>query len=587
MPKAKKWVLLANASDDSMIKNKLVFDLAAKMNFVYVPALEYVDLWIDGDYRGTYTIGEKVEIDDNRLNLIDAEGLLLEYDEAFYEEEDISFVNEILNKHFTVKESVSEREEDTLNGVRNFQEKLTVFMKFLYQADLENVTLNDLQNMIDVDSFAQYYLINEYVLNKEAVVTSFYWYLDGADDILHVGPIWDFDTCMNFYGDESYEEYYITNHRIFEKLLSIPAFQSYVQEIYDNHLVLFDALTGQVDILYGKINGSCIMNYTRWNTLGTENPKGGKFADTFSDAIEEIYEWLDGRKNSFEVVERPRIICYVDENNAVAYLKYFDNISHENLRFAVWSEASGQADLKWYEAKQDGMGAYVANFSLDNLSATGCINIHVYDRSGLLTGSWSWIDEINCVALKVTAVVSEDCKEMQIVLENAEGYKKVWFPVWSVEDGQDDIQWYAAKKQADGDWVCDVDLREHQSAGEYQIHVYAGDEKPETLIAHTQANVEFIAEPMPKVTAVVSEDCKEMQIVLENAEGYKKVWFPVWSVEDGQDDIQWYAAKKQADGDWVCDVDLREHQPAGEYQIHVYAGGDSPEELIAYRSIYV
>ena len=130
-------------------------------------------------------------------------------------------------------------------------------------------------------------------------------------------------------------------------------------------------------------------------------------------------------------------------------------------------------------------------------------------------------------------------------------------------------------------------MREHQSAGEYQIHVYAGDEKPETLIAHTQANVEFIAEPMPKVTAVVSEDCKEMQIVLENAEGYKKVWFPVWSVEDGQDDIQWYAAKKQADGDWVCDVDLREHQPAGEYQIHVYAGGDSPEELIAYRSIYV
>ena len=61
MPAAKKWILLANASDDSMIRTRLVYDAAEQMGFPYVTEYKYVDLWVDGEYLGVYLIGEKAE----------------------------------------------------------------------------------------------------------------------------------------------------------------------------------------------------------------------------------------------------------------------------------------------------------------------------------------------------------------------------------------------------------------------------------------------------------------------------------------------------------------------------------------------
>ena len=53
----------------------------------------------------------------------------------------------------------------------------------------ENLSLSQLNEMIGVDSLARYYLMNEYVLNGESFFTSFFWYQDGASDVLHVGPV--------------------------------------------------------------------------------------------------------------------------------------------------------------------------------------------------------------------------------------------------------------------------------------------------------------------------------------------------------------------------------------------------------------
>ncbi len=69
MPQARKWVLLANASDPSLMRNKLVFEISAQLGFAFVPKAEYADLWIDGDYRGTYLVTEKPEVNKKRLNL--------------------------------------------------------------------------------------------------------------------------------------------------------------------------------------------------------------------------------------------------------------------------------------------------------------------------------------------------------------------------------------------------------------------------------------------------------------------------------------------------------------------------------------
>ena len=104
MKQARKWVLLSNASDDSMVRARVVYDAAKQMGMTYVPELKYVDLWIDGDYRGTYLIGEKVELGSSRLDLQDPLGALFERDDAFYGDEDYWVHNKYLDAHFVLKD---------------------------------------------------------------------------------------------------------------------------------------------------------------------------------------------------------------------------------------------------------------------------------------------------------------------------------------------------------------------------------------------------------------------------------------------------------------------------------------------------
>ena len=73
MPAAKHWILLANAIDDTLMKNELVFGYAER--YTCVPSIrgEFIDLYINGDYLGNYYLCEKVEVGKNRLDIADLE----------------------------------------------------------------------------------------------------------------------------------------------------------------------------------------------------------------------------------------------------------------------------------------------------------------------------------------------------------------------------------------------------------------------------------------------------------------------------------------------------------------------------------
>ncbi len=392
MEKAKKWVLLANSSDDSMMRNMLGFDLATKMDMPYTTQFKYVDLWIDGDYRGTYIIGEKVEIGGSRVALKDDKGVLMEQDAAFYMEEDYWIYDSLVDTHYTVKESVTEDDAGVIKASMGaFQNSLDIFMQYLYTANPDEITLDALGTMIDVDSFAKYYLINEYTLNRESNHTSLYWYKDGAGDVLHLGPVWDFDTCM---GNEGigYTEYYAMNANVvYNRLLGVPAFYNRVVELQSKYRSAFKGMAGKVDSYNAQISASAQMNYIRWNVLGSANPKGGSdFAGSYKDAVSQLRSWLVGRSNSFKV-QKP--------------------------------------DL--------------------------------------------------------SAQISEDRQTVTIVIKPTKKYGGFWLPVWSSENGQDDLKWYSAEKQADGTWTCVINLEDFESKGIYFAHLYGGSEGPEGFLSGT------------------------------------------------------------------------------------------------------
>ena len=587
MPAAKKWILLANASDDSMIRTRLVYDAAEQMDFPFVTEYQYVDLWIDGQYLGVYLLGEKAEIGKGRLNLQDPAGAMFELDNGFATDEDHYFFEGRLNSWFALKEIVEEDDGHIQQAMTNFQTAMTRLTTALTSQGWENLSLSQLNEMIDVDSLARYYLMNEYVLNGESFFTSFFWYQDGASDVLHVGPLWDFDTCMGNKNEKVTDYNASSTSVLMKKMLNIPAFYQRVQELYTRYKPVLTGMAGQVDGLRDEIGVSADLNYLRWNTLGAANPKPGgtPFAPTYDEALSRVRTWLTGRANAFTPTVRPQQLgYYFNASRTVMYLTY-SAPSQTSLRFAVWGEQDGQNDLHWYQARKQN-GRWVAEVPLINHQETGTYMVHVYNQNGLPQGllDHGTVVVDNLVqpekpALK--AALSADGRYLNLTLTGGSGLTQVWFPTWSEKNGQDDLQWYEAKKQADGSWTYSVALSRHNTTGTYIIHAYGNNKK--NLVAHTTAHVEKI--PGPEMKAALSADGRYLDVTLTGRGDLTQVWFPTWSQVNGQDDLRWHEAARQADGSWTCRIALSDHSGTGVYFIHAY--GNTKKNLVAHTTVTV
>ena len=201
MGKAKKWVLLANYVDGSFVRNKIIFDLCENIGMPYTIKSVFVNLYIDGNYLGVYQLCEKVEIGDSRVPLTDDFGVIAEMDAATrLEGEDFYFYSSVTGKPFVYKEYNTDFEEapaEDVLAVREFFEgRINALEEELYgtQSDWEK-----LSSLIDIDSVIKFYFINEFCMNADACFASTYFYIDGKDDILHMGPAWDYDRCFGYY----------------------------------------------------------------------------------------------------------------------------------------------------------------------------------------------------------------------------------------------------------------------------------------------------------------------------------------------------------------------------------------------------
>lgn len=236
MGQAKTWILLANAFDESGIRNKLVYDLARETGLMYSPNGNWVDLYINGEYRGNYLISEKVEIAKSRVDIANLEeanekanpgtdlstlpafgsmeglpgkskgvliptepsditgGYLLEVDVLHrYAEEASGFVTS-RNKPVVIKspEYASKRQTDYIKDL--FQK----FEDALYAEDgIHPITQKPYSEYFDMESFVKRYIIDEISRNVDAGVTSsFYYKPQGNDTPIYSGPCWDYDTSL-------------------------------------------------------------------------------------------------------------------------------------------------------------------------------------------------------------------------------------------------------------------------------------------------------------------------------------------------------------------------------------------------------
>ncbi len=226
MGEARKWYLLNNELDDAYIRNAIAFDLETMLEIDYSFRGSFTELYINGEYEGLYFLTNAIEISKNSVNLKDSMGILVELDNIYGLGEDYYVTS---NGDILVVKDVLDEDKREI-AVSDF---MVTYNKLEDAVSKKDYT--EIEKLIDVNSWADYYLLSEFSVNPDAYWTSFYFYKDGFNDKIHVGPGWDFDLafCNKNWGNWIGVVFYSTEETMVRKR-ELPLREEYERESSDD-----------------------------------------------------------------------------------------------------------------------------------------------------------------------------------------------------------------------------------------------------------------------------------------------------------------------------------------------------------------
>ncbi len=294
MPKHKRWVLLANWMDRTLMRNKVAFKLGECTQMEWTPRSEYVELVLNGKHLGNYLLCEQVKVDENRVNIaeIDADsdditgGYLMEldvnYDEAF------KFKSTIKNFPWMFKDP----DEDISDLMFNYMQT--------YVNTMENELYNNLnagvwKEYLDINSFVDYWFAVELTTNYEpAHPKSVYMYKDKGGKLC-AGPMWDYDWESFIPGRTT--SYQLKNCLYYPQLFTDDDFISAINERWPAAKENFDKVSEFIDLEAEKIRNSDKLNNAMWpisqRVNGDETMSFEEAVSRLKQAYLDKLEWLN------------------------------------------------------------------------------------------------------------------------------------------------------------------------------------------------------------------------------------------------------------------------------------------------------
>ena len=346
---AKRWVLLANYRDVSLLRNETAFYLATALGERCAKPGRFVELYVDDSYIGLYYLCHKVEIGASRLSLQDELGVLVEI-EACYKPEEIHAYSQYSKTCLGLFDAVKNGNEYLSRvALDSFVEAFDRLEYAAMQGDWDAV-----KKEIDVESFVRYFLVNEFAANPDGFVTSYYMYRDGEMDVIHAGPIWDFDMAfsnLKYSGGDATsanrswayadprdllegQEHLVTE--LFLYLMDIPEFRKEVESMYD--VAFRDAAKNITSHLYDvaeEIFEAALKDQETWHTNST-----------FSCDLERLTDWIEQRQVYMDILYGSRM-----EIEDGVYVISLCNQSKENTMLV----SNDKVTKKWFfEAQEDG-----------------------------------------------------------------------------------------------------------------------------------------------------------------------------------------------------------------------------------------
>lgn len=327
---SKHWVLLAGANfyDPTLAKNAIAFGMASNVfDYIeYTTSTNWVELYVNGEYRGIYLLAEHVRVEEARVNIeseygvIDT-GYLIEYDAYASEDgpEGIYYFTVPGYKH-PIAIGRPDPEDFLDEGITEevFRSQVA-FIKNYVTVTLQAALAKDLTTFMeyaDINSFIDMYLLHELFKNTDTGWSSFYMYKKPGGK-LYAGPAWDFDaTAGKSRGDSSYTGFYVsdsvtrysdyTSSELYISLMQIPAFKTMVGQrwheisssvkAYINDFLSEEFIENNKDA-FGQ-------NYYRWSNLGPDYgdyPNLKHAINAWSSSVRELRNWLINRSKWFDI----------------------------------------------------------------------------------------------------------------------------------------------------------------------------------------------------------------------------------------------------------------------------------------------
>jgi hypothetical protein len=317
--KAKKWVLINSYRDKTLMRNPVAWAMSKRAEKEWTPWSQIVDLVVNGDYRGTYTLADHVSVTKGRIDIT-------EMSETDIDEETITggYYVEVDNNAsrepywFSSSRgnpiSIHEPDDDVMQP-EQFQ-----YIKDTWN-NMENIVFgadytdpeNGFRSVIDVESFLRWFLVSEFNGNTDMICQVF-MFKDRGDDHFYTGPVWDAELAL-----ENDQTTYPANNRydwtykvrqtgnwgqFVSRILSDPSALARLQEMWaelrKNGAFNPDDVAADVDSLRFEVRASANLNFIRWPYLNqyiSLNPEvpgsWEKEVDRVRDFVKERVEWMD------------------------------------------------------------------------------------------------------------------------------------------------------------------------------------------------------------------------------------------------------------------------------------------------------
>ncbi len=270
---AKNWTLLANHYDATMIHNAMANEVGKKLGLPFCPAYKFVDLVVNGKYKGTYQISDQVQVGAGRVDINESTGYFIEICSSNFKEDpwiqvnNIGIVNVKSPDPDIIGSDAQASADPKYNDLNTYLNKVSDLAKSGPYNAPENW-----RNYVDVESAVKAFIAQEILANYDAGQGNNYAYMNDLESKIYFGPIWDFDLALNnkvngkdmsgqhFWGGSG-ATFALFCKNIYENdPYFVKALYEEWQTIYDNgQLVTY--LQSKVDEIANSISQSATLNY--------------------------------------------------------------------------------------------------------------------------------------------------------------------------------------------------------------------------------------------------------------------------------------------------------------------------------------